>query len=130
MKIWGAIALACLLSQTAHAQPAVYYGGPVVSVAKVYAVYWRSNVNAQVRSEASGFFTDVLASSYVDLLAEYGTAGRNGMDGQPGSNQHITRGTFGGNLMITPSVTATTVSDAQIQSELMQQITAGNLPAP
>ena len=123
-----AIALV-LVVRAAHAN-VTYYGGPVVSSVKAVAVYWGPNVNSSVRSAVPSFFTDVLASSYIDLLAEYDTVGLTGQDGQPGSNQRIARGSFGGEAMITPSTTATSLTNTQVESELVAQVAAGHIPPP
>jgi hypothetical protein len=110
-----------------------YWGGPVISNPKVVVVFW-GGVAAQTKTDLTAFYTDIVASPYLDWLAEYNTAGLNGQDGQPGSNQGISRGSVVGSHTITPTVcgagTTCTVTDAQIQSELAGQITAGNLPAP
>ena len=49
-----------------------------------------------------------------------------------GTNQTIGNGTFDGLFQIVPSAgnNGSTISDTQIQSELLAQITAGHLPAP
>ncbi|HEX8952182.1 MAG TPA: hypothetical protein VF945_10085, partial [Polyangia bacterium] len=108
-----------------------YYGGKVIENVVVIAVNWGPNVNATVKSSIGGFYAAVTNSAYFDWLSEYNTVGLKGfVDNLAGSNQGISRGGFGGSYTITPSTTATTLSDAQIQSELAAQLTAGNLPAP
>jgi serine protease len=52
------------------------------------------------------------------------------LDGQPGSNQTIGRGGLGGSFTLTPSTGGTNLTDAQIQSEISNQINLGNLPQP
>src|SRR6185312_5238246 len=49
-----------------------------------------------------------------------------------GTGQVFGNGTFGGLFQIVPSSAnnGSTISDTQIQSELLAQITAGHLPAP
>jgi hypothetical protein len=108
-----------------------YYGGKVIQNVVVHEVNWGSGVNATVQSTLGGFYAAVSASAYFDWLAEYNTVGLNGTsDGLAGSNQGISHGTFGGMYTITPSVVTTTVTDAQIQTELAAQINAGMLPQP
>ncbi|HZR55527.1 MAG TPA: choice-of-anchor D domain-containing protein [Terriglobales bacterium] len=102
-----------------------YYGGPVVSNIQIVAVFWGSSVDATVQGQIGGFYQTVTASPYYDLVSEYST--------NTGSNQSIGRGSYVGSFTITPSVCATapcTVSDSQIQTELLSQITAGHLPTP
>ena len=114
----------------------VYYGGRVLAQPSVVTVYWGTGVDATVKSEVGGpaggpnFYSDVLASSYVDWLTEYDTAGLLGQDGNAGSNQTLTRGTYAGDYTITPATCTTSCTDAQIQTELVAQLTAGALPAP
>ena len=47
-----------------------------------------------------------------------------------GTGQTFTSGSFSSQSTITPSITSSTVTDAQIQSELTAQVNAGHLPAP
>jgi uncharacterized protein (TIGR03382 family) len=108
-----------------------YYGGKVVSNAKVVQVLWGTGFSTDVQNNLAPFYTNVLASSYIDWLSEYSTVGLNGvLDGLPGSNQRIGRGAFVGTYPITPSTTATTLTNAQVQTEIAAQINAGHLPAP
>ncbi|HET9597357.1 MAG TPA: hypothetical protein VFP65_17335 [Anaeromyxobacteraceae bacterium] len=106
-----------------------YFGGRVVSNVQVVQVIWGTgSFLPQVTSTASPsiatFYQGVLNSPYVDWLTEYDTSVAGG------TNQSIGRGSFFGQFVITPSVTAATITDAQIQSELAAQIAAGHLPAP
>jgi hypothetical protein len=105
-----------------------YYGGPVISHPKVYAVFWGSNVDSETQSKIGPFFANMLDSTYMDMLAQYGT-GIKAVDGRDGTHQTLNRGTFAGNLTIQPINTSTTLSDLDIQHELDAQIAAGNLPA-
>ena len=114
-----------------------YYGGPVLQNVKVWMVNWGSHINASVTGQMPQFYADVVASPWLDWLSEYGTIGRNGLDGHAGSDQSISRGTFAGSVTIAPSLCAgagspgsCTVTDAQVQAELVAQMGAGNLTAP
>jgi len=108
-----------------------YYGGKVVSNAKVVQVLWGTGFSADVQTNLAPFYSSVLASPYIDWLSEYSTVGLNGfVDGLPGSNQRIGRGAFVGTYPITPSNTATTLTNVQVQTEIAAQINAGHLPAP
>lgn len=95
-----------------------YRGGPVVSSLHVVQVEWGANVPSYA-AQLPAFYGAVLNSPFLDLLVQYDTPG-----------QQITRGVFAGRYAITPSVTGTTVTDAQVQAELVAQIAAGRLPAP
>jgi hypothetical protein len=104
----------------AHLQ---YFGGPVLSNAHVVQVLYGSGTYiSQVTGPNMGnFYGQVLNSPYVDWLSEYNTG-----------SQTIGRGTYGGQVQITPSSanSGSSLSDSQIQSELNAQISAGHLPLP
>ncbi len=108
-----------------------YFGGPVISnVQVVQVLYGNGSYLPQVAGTTTPsvgtFFSDITNSSFMDMLSEYNTtiAG--------GTNQTIGHGSFGGIFTIIPSAAnnGATISDAQIQSELLAQINAGHLPAP
>jgi len=110
-----------------------YFGGPVISnVHVVQVLYGSGSYNAQVAGTASptmgNFFGDLTGpnSGYTTLLTQYNTPASGG------TNQVIGNGTFDGLFQIVPSSgnNGSTISDAQIQSELLAQISAGHLPAP
>jgi len=124
----GAVSRAPVAAPPANAY-LFYYGGHVISNIKVVPVMWGSSVPSDVQSTMPAFYAAVANSSFFDWLAEYDT---NILDygGQQGTNQHIGRGTATQAVVITPSITATAITDAQIQSELSAQISAGHLPAP
>lgn len=109
-----------------------YYGGRVISNVNLVAVYWTGSVDSQRQQKLAQFYQAISASSYMDWLTEYDTIGLTGRaDGQPGSNQHIGRGTFGGAKILTPTTaTGQSLTTDQIAQELSAQITAGNLPQP
>lgn len=108
-----------------------YYGGSVISNVEVVAVFWTGNVKAQTQQQIGGFYTAITKSAYVDWLTEFDTLGLAGfVDGLPGSNQHIGRGTFAGTKTITPANTKTALTDAEVAAELVAQIQANNLPQP
>ncbi|HEY2114653.1 MAG TPA: hypothetical protein VGJ51_06165 [Candidatus Angelobacter sp.] len=110
-----------------------YFGGPVISnVHVVQVLYGSGSYNAQVAGTTSptmgNFYGDLTGanSGYTSLLTQYNTP----VSG--GTNQTIGNGTFDGLFQIVPSAgnNGSTITDAQIQSELLAQITAGHLPAP
>ncbi|MBI5247652.1 MAG: hypothetical protein HY923_10755 [Elusimicrobia bacterium] len=104
----------------------VYYGGPVIEHAKVYAVFWGENVPAETKTKIGGFFANMLDSVYMDWLSEYHTS-RKAVDGREGTKQTIGRGTFNGAVTITPINTSAALKDADVQKELVAQIAAGKL---
>ena len=110
-----------------------YFGGPVISnVHVVQVLYGSGSYNAQVAGTTSptmgNFYGDLTGpnSGYTSLLTQYNTPASGG------TNQTIGNGTFDGLFQIVPSAgnNGSTITDAQIQSELLAQITAGHLPAP
>lgn len=113
-----------------------YWGGPVMSNIQVVAVFWGPNVAAAVTGNGAidQFYIDITSSQYFDALTEYYTAGITGPNGTSTSNQTIGHGTFAGKFTITPSLcpgtAACTISDAQIQAELTNQVNNHVLPAP
>jgi uncharacterized repeat protein (TIGR01451 family) len=115
-----------------------YFGGPVISNIHVVIVFWGTNVDPVVTTPGTidQFFADITSSRYYDLLTEYSTAGVTGV-GTPvaSSNQTIGRGQFDATVTIIPSAcpggpTPCTLTDAQIQTELTNQLAAGHLPPP
>src|SRR5512146_2375672 len=110
-----------------------YFGGPIISnVQVVQVLYGSGSYNAQVAGSTSptmgNFFADITGSGsgLVSLLTQYNT----NISG--GTNQVFGFGTFGGLFQIVPSAAnnGSTISDTQIQSELLSQINGGHLPAP
>jgi len=118
------------IGASATAATLVYQGGKVIPNVKAYNVNWGPNVTAIVKSNRAGFYTDITNSAYYDWLSEYNTAGKKGADGQPGSEQKIGRGTFGGSFTITPTSTSTSITDDDIKAQLAASLDAGTLPAP
>jgi hypothetical protein len=108
-----------------------YFGGPIISNVQVIQVlYGSGSYNSQVAGTTSptmgNFFADITSTGLITLLQQYNT----NISG--GTGQVFGNGTFGGLFQIVPSSAnnGSTISDAQIQSELLAQITAGHLPAP
>jgi hypothetical protein len=110
-----------------------YFGGPIISNVQVIQVlYGSGSYNAQVAGTASPtmgqFYGDIVGSNsgLMTLLQQYNT----NISG--GTGQVFGNGTFGGLFQIVPAAgnNGSTITDAQIQSELLAQINAGHLPAP
>jgi MYXO-CTERM domain-containing protein len=109
-----------------------YLGGPIVMAPIIVPVFWSSHVNAALTAPTTGmpqFFADITQSSDWLWLQEYDTVGLTG-----GTEQVILGGSATAGVTLTPSLCAgttnCTVSDAQIQTELSNQITSGVLPVP
>ena len=96
-----------------------YYGGPVISNVRVYAVYWGRDVNSEVEMTMPDFYQALVAGPYMNWLSEYSTP-----------KQTIGRGSYGGAYTLNPINRAVTVKDSDIRTELEAQITAGHLPLP
>jgi hypothetical protein len=96
-----------------------YYGGPVLSKARIVEVNWGSNLATVVGVTMPMFYAAIVKSAYFDWLSEYNTVGLNGVVAS---------------MTITPSLcssaAACTVTTAQIVTELTTQFAAGTLPAP
>jgi len=104
-----------------------YFGGSVFSNVKVVSVMWGPNVNSTIVSTVPGFSTALVDSTYVDQMSEYDTFLR-GINGHKGTKQHIQRGTYLGQVQITPNNGSSNITDEEVQKELKQQIKAGVLP--
>jgi hypothetical protein len=105
----------------------LYYGGSVFSTVKVVSVIWGPSVNPTTVSTVPGFSAALVNSTYVDQLSEYDTF-LHAVDGRHGTRQHIQRGTYLGQVQITPHNTSLNLTDADVQAELRTQVKAGVLP--
>src|SRR5450432_943017 len=108
-----------------------YHNGPIISnVQVVQVLYGSGSYNAQVAGTTSptmgNFYRDIAASGLITLFQQYNT----NISG--GTGQVFGNGSFGGLFQIVPAAgnNGSTITDTQIQSELLAQITAGHLPAP
>jgi hypothetical protein len=108
-----------------------YFGGPIISNVQVIQVlYGSGSYNPQVAGTTSptmgNFFADITSTGLISLLQQYNTP----VSG--GTGQTFGNGTFAGLFQIVPAAAnnGSTITDAQIQSELLAQINAGHLPAP
>jgi len=106
-----------------------YYGGPVLGNVEVYAIIWGASVNSDTQKKIGDYYTAVVNSTHMDWLSEYNTSVK-GIDGRDGTNQAIGRGKFMGQIVITPTHTASDLEDKDIQAELDLQIANGVLPKP
>ena len=106
-----------------------YNGGPVSHSMKGVVVDWGPSVGPAYTNETTGDpgLIKYLASASGStgdiggVLAQYmDFTGHNAANASSYGNQYV----------ITPSVTDTTITDSRIQTELVDQIQAGNLPRP
>lgn len=108
-----------------------YYGGRVISNVKIVGVAWGSSVDATYMSKMGGFYTTITKSRFMDWFTEYDTLGKTGLvDSLIGSEQHIGRGSYVGLSTITPANASKTLTDQDIQDELIAQLKANALPQP
>jgi hypothetical protein len=106
-----------------------YFGGTVFSNVEVVSVMWGAGVNATTVAEIPDFSAAIVNSSFIDQLSEYSTVGKTGVNGHKGSNQTIGRGTYYGQVQITPKNKSLSLTDEQVQKEIKHQIKIGALPA-
>ena len=103
-----------------------YFGGSVFSDVKVVSVIWGSDVSPQTVAGMPAFFSAIVNSTFVDQLSIYDT-NLNGVK-HKGTHQNIERGTFIGQVQITPKNQGTNLTDKMVQQELEYQISTGALP--
>lgn len=108
-----------------------YFGGPIISnVQVVQVLYGSGSYNPQIAGSTSptmgNFFADITSTGLISLMQQYNT----NISG--GTGQVFGNGTFAGLFQIVPAAgnNGSTITDTQIQSELLAQINAGHLPAP
>jgi hypothetical protein len=114
-----------------------YYGGRVISNAKVYVVWWGTGTNLmpEVTRPTGGiadFFAGVLNTNYMDSMSQYNTditVQAGSKQGTPGTQQRIGRGNYAGTYALT-SIPSGNVNDAQISATIEAAINSGALPTP
>jgi hypothetical protein len=107
-----------------------YFGGPIVQTPVIVPVFWNTHVNATLQANIQLFYGDVTHSSFWSWLEEYDTVPRT-----PGTAQAILSGSAGPGVTISAQTCASgtapcSLTDAQLQAELVRQIGLGVLPAP
>jgi hypothetical protein len=105
-----------------------YFGGTVFSQVEVVSVMWGSDVNKTTVAEIPDFTAAIVNSTFTDQLGEYSTKGKKTVNHHKSSKQTISRGTFFGQVQITPKNQSLTLTDKDIQKELAYQISTGALP--
>src|ERR1700719_985828 len=108
--------------------PMYYYGGSIFSNVRVVTVIWGDQVNKQTIHAMPSFSADIVNSTYMDQMAEYGTVHHKGVNGHGSTKQRIHRGTYFGQVQITPKHNGLQITDADIRKELSLQIANGVLP--
>lgn len=108
--------------------PMYYYGGSVFSNIRVVTVIWGDQVDKQTIDAMPTFSADIVNSTYMDQMAEYGTVHHKGVNGHGSTKQHIHRGTYFGQVQIAPKHKGQQITDADIRKELSLQIANGVLP--
>ena len=106
----------------------VNHGGPVLGAVQVVPIFWGAAwgtaANATLATQLEGFFSFIVTSSYMDLLAEYSTGATHIGHGTRLPSVHIP-----GNEPGTIVGGVRTVTDAQIQVALQGWIAAHTAPA-
>jgi hypothetical protein len=105
-----------------------YYGGSVFSSSKVVTVIWNKDVVQNTKDKVPLFTGDLVDSTYVDQMAEYNTKGVKTINGHKGTKQRIHRGTYLGQVQLTPHNKSTSLTDEDVQKEIERQISDGVLP--
>jgi hypothetical protein len=94
-----------------------YFGGPVVQNVDVHPVFWNSAV--QLQSNINAFYAAISTGPVMSFLSQYSTTS---------PAQTIGNGTSHAGIVDTQ--TATTLTDAQVQSYLIAAFNSGKLPKP
>src|SRR5258706_6679966 len=110
-------------AKVAAAPPQLTYrGGPLISNAQVFTVFWGQGWTQSPQSDLiqqiNSFFDSILTNSLIDQLAEYST-----------QTQTIGHGSRIGTATVTTPDTGQSVTDADIQNMLQNQI-ANNTAFP
>ncbi len=99
-----------------------YRGGPLLTAVQVFSVFWgtawKDAAQQATVQSMNGFLKFIVASPYVDQLAEYNTP-----------QQKIGRGSYLGTATLTDPPPGASVTDAAIQQLLEQQVARKALPA-
>ena len=100
-----------------------YRGGPLLTAVEVVTAFWGvawNEATAQATVQAlNSFFQFVVASPYLDQLAEYGTP-----------QVKIGRGRYAGTARVTDTAPSASATDSAIQQMLEAAVARKSLPAP
>jgi hypothetical protein len=92
-------------------------------------VIWNKDVLKNTKQQIPLFGAALVNSTYVDQEAEYKTKGVHAINGHKSTNQTIHRGTYFGQVQLTPHNQSKQLTDADVQKEIKRQISDGVLPA-
>lgn len=106
-----------------------YYGGSVFSKVNLVSVMWNKDVLQNTQTQVPLLSAAIVNSTYLDQASEYSTKGVTAINGHKSTNQTIHRGTYFGQVVLTPHNTSKSLTDADVQKELKLQINDGALPA-
>jgi hypothetical protein len=109
--------------------PMYYYGGSVFSAARVVSVIWNRDVLKNTRQQVPLLSAALVNSTYIDQMAEYSTLHQKSVNGHKSTKQVIGRGSYYGQVVLTPRNASKQLTDADVQAELKRQIRNGVLPA-
>jgi len=109
--------------------PMYYYGGSVFANVRVVSVLWNGDVLKNTKKQVPPFSAALVNGTYIDQMAEYSTVHQKAVNGHKSTKQVIGRGTYYGQVQLTPHNGAKQLTDADIQAELKRQIRNGVLPA-
>lgn len=111
-----------IAARAAPSAELTYRGGPLLTAVEVVTVFWGTGWSAAAQQTiAQGvnrFLQDIVASPYMDQLAEYDTP-----------ELKIGHGRFAGTANL-PAALGASVTDAAIQQMLEAQVAAKAVPAP
>ena len=108
-----------------------YFDGPILSSVDVVTVNWNSNVNPLTSGNMPQFYQDLTGSAFFAAIGEYSTAGIPGGSDQElgfGSSHNLTGYTITPAICPASKTSPCIVTDAQLQTELQNQIKNGALP--
>ena len=106
-----------------------YYGGSVFSKVEVVSVIWNKDVLKNTKTQIPLFSAALVNSTFVDQESQYDTKGVHAINGHKSTKQVIHRGTYFGQVEITPHNNSKELTDADVQKEIKRQIADGVLPA-
>jgi hypothetical protein len=110
-------------ARAAPAPQLTYRGGPLLTSVRAVSVFWGAAWNESALSgtaeHLSAFLEFVVASAYLDQLAEYDTP-----------QYRIGRGTYGGTATVTDPPPGRSVTDQGLQQMLDGRVAAQALPVP
>jgi hypothetical protein len=127
-KVFPMTSFASKLPQVPPAGDMNYYGGSVFTTPNLVSVIWNKDVLQNTQDQIPLFSAAIVDSTYVDQMHEYSTRGVKAINGHKGTTQQIRRGTYLGQVVLTPHNKSKQLTDKDVQTELLRQIDEGALP--